>query len=46
MLKGQICKLKCNKSPNTLNFLFPKDIVKCCHTMNSIILSNEDYKLL
>lgn len=46
MFKGQIFKLKCNKSSNALHLQFPKDIVKHCRAMNNEILSEEDHELL
>lgn len=46
MFKGQIFKLKCNKSSKGLHLQFPKDIVKYCHAMNNVILSEKDHELL
>lgn len=44
MFKGQIFKLKCNKSSKALHLQYPtKDIVKYNHAMNNVILSEEDH---
>lgn len=46
MFKGQIFKLKSYKSSKALHLQVPKDIVKYCHAMSNVILSEEDHELL